>query len=352
MAAFGVEEFVLADRQYTGSRYSEVRDAMFANPYQAVWDGHGRFPTYSVTLRDVLYGILSVRRKYRFEQASGRIIDSHADLRWGPDGRGYRRLVHPNGICLFGEWQITEPSTYSGHFQQGSRALAIGRYSVCCSETRGGHSRSMSLVVKLFPTTDPNHSSRLRTASLITQQDLGGEYSTHINDVELRNAPDTTGWRRGTGLAVLAVTGAVFNVVDRQPTIRQLYEIAEMGKPAAEPTRAPAFLRLLVSADQPRIRGSELDFRDEIVQQIFDKGDPTPKRRLSFDVEVTDHGRSFGVPGFERRMFHGWRGIGRLTFDNALASYNGDHVIHFHHPTWRADRNDPTTATRVDGRKR
>ena len=36
-----------------------------------------------------------------------------------------------------------------------------------------------------------------------------------------------------------------------------------------------------------------------------------------------------------------------MIFHNAVASYNGDCVIHFHHPTWRDDRNDPATATRV-----
>lgn len=25
--------------------------------------------------------------------------------------------------------------------------------------------------------------------------------------------------------------------------------------------------------------------------------------------------------------------------------------IHFNHPTWRANRNDPSTATRIDGKK-
>ena len=41
----------------------------------------------------------------------------------------------------------------------------------------------------------------------------------------------------------------------------------------------------------------------------------------------------------------------RLVFDNAVASYNGDFVIHFTHPTWRGDRNDPSTATRVNEHK-
>jgi hypothetical protein len=40
-----------------------------------------------------------------------------------------------------------------------------------------------------------------------------------------------------------------------------------------------------------------------------------------------------------------------LTFDNAVVSYNGDSVVHFNHATWRDDRNDPATGTRVNRRK-
>jgi hypothetical protein len=54
----------------------------------------------------------------------------------------------------------------------------------------------------------------------------------------------------------------------------------------------------------------------------------------------------------ERRTFSNWRKIGRLAFDEAVASYNGDFVIHFSRPRWREDQNDPATATRVDRRKR
>ena len=34
----------------------------------------------------------------------------------------------------------------------------------------------------------------------------------------------------------------------------------------------------------------QLDYRDEIMAQIFDRGDPTPKRRLTFHIELTDEG--------------------------------------------------------------
>ena len=342
---YGIEQVVAEDRAYTGSRFSEVREAVFARPYE-------QLPTYAVTFGRVVHGLLPFGKDYAFRQASARAIDSHADLRWGPDGRGFRRLVHPNGICLSGRWEITERTEYSGYFKQGSQGLVLGRYSTCCTETRRGHSRSLALVAKLFPTMDPQHPNPLRPASLITQQDLGGAYSRYINDAVLTNAPDTTSFRRGSGLPVLMVTGLVFNFVDREPAIRQLYEIAELGKPVDEPTRTPAFLRLLVAADQPRIEGDELDFRREIMAQLFDPGNPLPTRRLTFNVEVTDSGETHGPAVYQHREFHNWRRIGTLTFDDAVASYNGDFVIHFHHPTWRTDRNDPSTATRVAEHKR
>ena len=49
-------------------------------------------------------------------------------------------------------------------------------------------------------------------------------------------------------------------------------------------------MRLLVDPAQPRIAGEALDFRDEIMAQIFDPGDPVAKRTLTFHIEVTDEG--------------------------------------------------------------
>ena len=346
-----IQQLTDEDRGYTGSRFSDVVAALFANPYQRVWGGASEppLPVHEVTLKSVFGGLISRSRQFRTD--SERILDSAADLRWGRDGKGFRRLVHPNGVCLTGQWSITEQTAYSGYFSRGSTALVVGRYSTCCTETRRGQTRSLSLVGKLFPTVDPNHLTPLRTASFITQDDIGGSDTEFINDVELRNAPDTTATRRGAAIAVLVKIGLTFQQVDRQPSIRQLYPIAELGKAPAEPTRAPEFMRLLVVKDQPRIQGNELDFRDEVMAQIFDRGDPFPKRALRFDIEVTDEGETKGTAIKERRTFRNWRRIGSLVFDNAVISYNGDFVIHFQHPTWREDRNDPKTATRIDGRR-
>jgi hypothetical protein len=350
---FGIEGFTEEDRGYAGSRFSEVKNALFENPYHKVWgaDGNAPLPMYQVTLGSALRGISPFGQPYRFRQAVERTVDSSADLRWGPDRKGFRRILHPNGICLTGRWRITQETSYSGYFRNGSQALVVGRYSTCCGETRRGHARSLSLVGKLFPTTDPGHAEPLRTASFITQEDIGGDYTDHINDAELLNAPNTTAWRRGAGAPVLLITGALLSLFDKKPTIRQLYEISELGKPKEEPTRAPTFMRLRVAPEQPRIQGASLDFRDEVMAQIYDRGDPTPKRTLTFHIDVTDEGETRGLPIYERRTFRNWRQIGDITFDAAVASYNGDFVIHFHHPTWRGDQNDPATATRVDRRK-
>ena len=127
---FGTETFTESDRAYSGSRFAEVRDAIFANPYQKVWgNGSTPLPIYKVTLSSVLRGVLSFGKRYVFKQAVERTVDSHADLRWGVDEKGFRRLLHPNGVCLTGRWQVTEETEYSGYFRKGSEALAVGRYS-------------------------------------------------------------------------------------------------------------------------------------------------------------------------------------------------------------------------------
>jgi hypothetical protein len=339
-------EITTEDRRYVGSRYSDVVSAIFANPYQRVWGAPGEapLPVHKVTFRSVASGMLN---------ASERAIDSHADLRWGANRLGFRRLVHPNGVCLTGTWRILERTDCTGYFTQGSVALIVARYSTCCTETRRGRMRSLSLAGKLFPTVDVNHLEPLRTANFFTQEDIGGARTDDINDAELRNAPDITAFRRGAaGVPTLLATGRAFERADKEPGIRQLYQVAELGKPDGAPTRAPEFMRLMVASNQPRIPGDDLDFRDEVLAQIFDRGDPVPKRALRFTIEITDEGQVSGPPFRVRRTFSKWRPIGELVFDNAVASHNGDAVLHFNHPTWRRDKNDPKTATRVDGHKR
>jgi hypothetical protein len=100
-------------------------------------------------------------------------------------------------------------------------------------------------------------------------EDIAGTYTGYINDAELRNAPDVTFWRQPS----LVIPATVFILLDKKASLRQVYPIAELGKPLDESTRAPEFMRLLVASDQPRIEGEKLDVRDEVLGQIFDKGE-------------------------------------------------------------------------------
>ncbi len=346
----GPEGVTPSDRLAAGSRFSEVRAALFANAYYLTWGGprESPLPTYEVSLGRALRGILSSLKRWRFLQAAQRTLESQADLRWGTDGRGFRRIVHPNGVCLTGTWEIDESPdgpTYTGYFKPGSKALIVGRYSTG-SHTESGHYRSLALVGKLYPTTDPDHARPFRTANFVTQEDLGGALSQTINDAELRNAPDTTPWRRGRALPILMVTALALRLANKQIAIRQVYPIAELGKPDDEPTRAPEFMRLVVPPEQERVSGHRIDFRDEILAQIYDKGDRQPKRTLTFNIEVSDEGYTKGIIR-QRRIIKNWKRIGRIVFAEAVASYNGDFVLHFHHPPWREDRNDPSTVARA-----
>ena len=75
MSEFGIEQLTDEDRGYTGSRFREVVDALFANPYQRVWGGAGEspLPIYEVTLGRLIRGA--------FVSASARTLDSAADGR-------------------------------------------------------------------------------------------------------------------------------------------------------------------------------------------------------------------------------------------------------------------------------
>lgn len=350
-AIFGNQGITREDAAYAGSHFREVRDALFANPYQKVWGGPGEpaLPVYRVTTRSAWAGSLPFGRPPQFRLASIRTLDSAVDLRWGEDGRGFRRLVRPHGVCVTGVWEIAADNPYSGYFRNGSRGLVIARISAGLSMALRGLRRSYGMALKLYPTVDESHEDLLRPANVFLADDLGGTPASRLTGVSLTNAPNVTGWNRGNEIPVLLKEGMVFELVDRKASMRQVYPIAELGKPPGEPTRAPQFLRLQASPGQPTVE--EDDIRNEVLGHLFDKGNPAPQRQLYFDISVSDFGKRSGFGLFQRQAVMNWQTIGQLTLSNGVASYNGDFVIHFRHPAWRKDRNDPGTAVREGGRK-
>ncbi|HEY4594737.1 MAG TPA: hypothetical protein VIJ61_20125, partial [Thermoanaerobaculia bacterium] len=170
------------DTSYQGSRFPDVKAAIFSNPYQKVWGGPGEppLPFYEVTNRSAYTGTLTGGKPSPFQLAAIRALDSAADLRWGKDGKGFRRFVRPQGVCVTGTWEITEDNPYTGYFKNGSRGLVIARISTGVTTALGGKRRSYGLVLKLFPTADENHQDLLRPANVILADDLGGTTASHV----------------------------------------------------------------------------------------------------------------------------------------------------------------------------
>ena len=97
----GNEGFSEEDRSYRGSRFSVVQEALFSNPYQKTWGAAGEspMPTYKVTFQSAILCDFTLRPAAKVLAAqSNEPLNSAADLRWGPDGKGFRRLLHPDGI--------------------------------------------------------------------------------------------------------------------------------------------------------------------------------------------------------------------------------------------------------------
>ena len=353
-AIFGTQGITQEDKDYRGSRFSDVKAAIFANPYQKVWGDPNEppLPNYKTTNKSVYAGTLPGGQPPQFKLASIRALDSAADLRWGEDRKGFRRLLRPNGVCVTGVWEITEDNPYSGYFKKGSQGLVIARISAGVTMTLRGIRRAYGIVLKLYPTADENHENLLQTANVFLADDLGGTTASHITEVELTNAPHVTGFNRGNEIPVLLKEGVIFELVDRMSTTRQVYPIAELEKSLDVQTNSPEFMRLKVSSGHRVI--DEEDVRNEVLAHIFDKGNPKPQRTLSFNISVSDTGKKSGFPLFpkgQRQTITNWQTIGKVNFNNGVASYNGDFVIHFRHPTWRKDRNDRHTSVRKDGKK-
>ena len=112
-ALHGRQETTDEDRSYRGSRYTEVRQALFANPYRSGTSGQepGPLPMFRSTIRNAWRGTLHGHKFLK--EASARTIDTRSDLRWGADGKGFRRILAPNGICVLGSWEITADNPYT-----------------------------------------------------------------------------------------------------------------------------------------------------------------------------------------------------------------------------------------------
>jgi hypothetical protein len=292
-----------AQTTYTGSSFNQVWSEVASDRYASL-------PHYEVTTAS-FFGFL----QDKLLDASRRTLSDHSDLL-----PRFRKLLHPNGICLAGTWHITEATPYTGLFRQGTQALMIARASTALTPTRRDEYRAFGFAGKLFPTTDPDQV--VPTANFVTIENLGGTLRDHYLDA--LNTNDIINIATTPELFLNSVVGgavaAAFLTADKtldtsQITLRQLYPIAQAGE--ADPTQAvsPFWLKITGSLDVPRYDAD--DFRDELHVANYPGG-------LRFDIWVANVGSRTGDKS--------WQKIGYIDFTDDAASDSCDHRLHFHHP--------------------
>lgn len=281
--------------------------------FQDVWDKVSSDPLDVLPQQKVSFWKLFKGSKNIILEDSKRTLNNHADIL-----EPFEKLAHPNGICFKGIWEISSGNKYSGYFKNGSRALIIARASSAMSNTREGELRAFGLAGKIFPTTDPLKVNQENTANFFLIDDLGGTKAEHFTDVSLTNEPAST----VTGEVIknllygLKVIRA-FGNADKNPGIRQLYEISHLNEDANGSIITPKWMK--VEAKKRQTVDAE-DFRNEL--RISNS------KKLIFNIFVTS--KTIGDK-------KDWQLIGTMTFDTSVVSKSCDHQLHFHHPKWRDD---------------
>ncbi len=297
---------------------------VFATTYNQVIDvlnDKNYFPTtaeesaeYSIYLRNLLpryvvnNSTIFANGTEQLSKDTKRTVNEHQDY--------YPRLaklLHANGICLIGKWQVTEENPYSGLFKKGTESLFIGRASVTMSGTTHSEKRGFALAGKIFPTLDPQED--VTSANFFSIEVLLGLKNQYFMDAQLTNEPET-----GFDISLIGLglkIGAIFSLADKSPGFRPLYPISESALLANEKIKTPKWFR--ITAKNPIIKNQEADFRNEIIQTINDNNE------IIFNLEVSDIGNN-------RKDNTLWSKLGEIQINQAIISYGCDRRLHFAHP--------------------
>jgi hypothetical protein len=285
------------DVPYTGSTFGKVWSEVASTPYADLTHETIEVSDFFRAGRNIL------------RDAALRTVDKRHDLL-----PRFDKLLHPNGICLRGTWNITESSPYTGYFEQGRRGLLIARASVALSDTTRGTYRGFGLAGKLYPTEDPAHTEPLQTANFFAIDDLGGTKTDHFLDAPLTNEPKLSVRPETIKIAaIIPFIIAAFNAADTKPLHRPVYPIAELGM--ADPSQAHTPQYMMVQG-APGQRVDAADFRDEL--HVADYGGA-----IQLDISVAADTAKI------------WQKIGFIEFTEEIASDSCDHRLHFSHPKQR-----------------
>ncbi len=324
---------------YEGSKFTEVWRKISATPYTPE-----NRPTrglndlvQEIIARDVaLTGDAPKAKEARNAELRKR-ADQTLNDRTDYYDEDFTKLVHANGICLKGTWNIDQANPYSGYFEQGKTGLLIARASVAMFDTNKNKNRGFGLAGKIYPASDDAVAGErsLKTANFFTVHDLGGERNVLFTAVSFTNQPPTA-----FNFALLRFLFYIMELakdfkaadaengnVDPDPGVRQLFEISELGLDEMQAREAitPTCMRIKARAGQANDKS---DFRDELNLSDYAGG------KLTFDIYADSP-----VPKLECGALSetDWLGkkIGYIEFTASAASSTCDKRLHFHHPKWR-----------------
>lgn len=296
--------------EYQGSTFRDVWTAASENPYEAL-------PETKVTLGSFYHFL-----KDKLQQSSERTLSNHSDVL-----PYFNKLLHPNGICLSGTWNITEQTPYSGYFKQNSKGLIIVRASAALSEIQRGEKRAFGIAGKIFPTENPDQQEPTKTANFFVIDNLGGTYTPNFLDTELTNDITNIDFKAAnigqTGILAAAVKAFAFadRATGRVLTVRQLYEISNLGENPGARIVTPQYIKL---QGQLGPRSEYSDFRDDL--RLDSNGGV-----IRFDISVA----ADGALGKSKD----WTKIGYIELTQDSLAEGCDHRVHFHHPEWKSNLN-------------
>jgi len=284
----------------------------YKSSFKDVWSQVASDELGELPQSEISYSQLSVDGQNIILKDAQRTLKNQSDIL-----EYFQKLAHPNGICFKGIWEIEEENIYSGYFKLGSKALIIARASTAMSNTKSGATRAFGFAGKLFPTLDENKVSDEYSANFFLIDDLGGTDAEYYRDIALTNEPSVSFTFEvfKNMFYAMKVSGA-FSDADKNPAIRQLYEISELAQTGTKKTITPKWMKIEL---QSTTKDKE-DFRDELKIDADEE--------LVFNIFVASKKID------EKRD---WQKVGTIKLDSSVVSLSCDHRLHFHHPLWRDD---------------
>jgi hypothetical protein len=327
-AAAGTATFArTVQPSYAGSKFSEVWGALNKNLYE-------RLPVYSIVSALKLQSVATF--------AMNATLDNRNDFR-----PSRIKLVHPNGICLAGMWEINQDSPYSGYFAKNRKALVVARASATQDIVDFNEYRAFGLAVKIFPTLD--ESQTVFTSNLFSVDNVPGVLHQRYADTLMTNQiPDFDVLSKDRSSAVRLAKKLPFLMTfnylskkndsgpeNRNPLMRRTVEVARAGisqeySAVDESSHLPSFRQLNsekkiieptwvgFEVDDTTIKSNARDFRNEVAELV------TQNKELKYKILVASSKNASGTQN--------WSRIGTMTFTKAVASEPCDKELHFHHP--------------------